>query len=168
MFDYVFLTFVENLGLEGKPRELFWGRRGFQEAWYNRGMKVPQPVAGSVLIPAGASPWPHEERVARILSRAGFRVEFIPETTIKTPDIYLNRTEFEIKSPKSNKIDAVERNITRALAKCPNVVFDSYRMKLRDEQIRRELIKLRRAGKGLKKVIFVTKRGEVIDINALI
>ena len=123
---------------------------------------------GRIVTPADANPWPHEKRVARILALAGHYVEFIPETNIKTPDIYLERTIFEIKSPISNKIDAVERNITRALAKSSNIIFDSSRMKVRDDQIMRELIKRRRVGKGLKKLLFINKRGMIIDINALI
>ena len=123
---------------------------------------------GRVIIPADANPWPHEQRVAKILALAGHYVEFIPETNIKTPDIYLERTIFEIKSPISDKVDAIERNITRALEKSPNVIFDSSRMRVRDNQILRELIKRRIAGKGLKRLLFVNKRGIIIDVNALI
>lgn len=106
--------------------------------------------------------------MAKILALAGYRVEFIPEATIKTPDIYLGRTAYEIKSPISDKINAVERNLTRALAKCQNIIFDSSRMKVRDDQIMRELIRRRREGKGLKKLLFINKRGMIIDIEALI
>lgn len=123
---------------------------------------------GKVVIPADANPWPHEKRVAKILALAGHYVEFIPENNIKMPDIYLGHTVYEIKSPISDKVDAVERNITRALEKCPNIIFDSSRMKVRDNQVMRELIKRRRIGKGLKKLLFINKKGMIIDIEALI
>ena len=123
---------------------------------------------GKVIIPADARPWPHERKVAKILSRAGYNIEFIPETSIKTPDIYIEHTAYEIKSPVSNKIDAVERNVTKALAKTSNVVFDGSRMKIRDDQITRELIKLRRWGKGLRKILFIDKSGAIIDISKFI
>ena len=131
-------------------------------------MKSKNTKRGKVVTPADANPWPHEKQVAKILALAGHYVEFIPETNIRTPDIYLERTVFEIKSPISNKIDAVERNIARALEKSPNIIFDSSRMKVRDDQIMRELIKRRRIGKGLKRLLFVNKRGMIIDIDALI
>lgn len=131
-------------------------------------MKNKKIKRGRVVTPADANPWPHEKQVARILALAGHYVEFIPETNIKTPDIYLEQTIFEIKSPISNKLDAVERNITRALEKSPNVIFDGSRMKVRDGQIMRELVKRRKAGKGLKKLLFINKRGMIIDIDALI
>ncbi len=123
---------------------------------------------GKVIIPANARPWAHEERVAKILALAGYRVEFIPESSIKTPDIYLDCTPYEIKSPVSGKIGAIERNLTRALVKCPNIIFDGSRMKVRDDRIMRELIKCRRSGRGLRKLLFVNKRGAVIDIEGLI
>lgn len=123
---------------------------------------------GRVVTPADANPWPHEKRVAKILALAGHYVEFIPETSIKTPDIYIENTIYEIKSPISDKIKAVERNLERALEKSPNIVFDSSRMKIRDDQIMRELVKRRKEGKGLKKLLFVNKRGMIIDIEALI
>ena len=132
----------------------------------NTGAKKTQ--IGKIIIPAHTNPWKHEKRVAQILANAGYRVEFIPETTTKTPDIYLNRTMYEIKSPTGSKIAAVQRNLTRALAKCQNIILDSYRLKIRDEQVLRELIKRRRAGKGLKKLLFINKNGEIIDIEKLL
>lgn len=132
-------------------------------------MIVRKKQKGVVIIPADANPWPHEKRVAKLLSLAGHKVEFIPETHIKTPDIYLDGTMYEIKSPISNKIDAVERNVTRALEKCPNVIFDSSRMKkITDNQIMQELIKRRRIGKGLKRMLFINKHGICIDIEGMI
>ena len=125
-------------------------------------------MRGRVIAPAGVNPWPHEIRVAKILALSGHDVKFIPETSIKTPDVYLENVAYEIKSPVSDKVDAIERNITRALRKCPNVIFDSSRMKVRDDQVLRELIKRRRLGKGLKKIVFINKRGVVIDIESLI
>ena len=123
---------------------------------------------GMVIIPDGADPWPHEKRVAKILAASGHCVEFIPESGMKTPDIYLDGVMYEIKSPVSDKVDAVERNIVRALVKCQNIVFDSSRMKVRDYRIIGELIRIRKAGKGVKKLIFVNKQREVIDIKGLI
>ena len=91
---------------------------------------------GRVVIPADANPWPHEVRVAKILALAGYSVEFIPEANLKTPDIYLDGTMYEIKSPITNNPKKIIRNVKRALEKCPNVIIDSSRVKgLRDDAI---------------------------------
>ena len=53
-------------------------------------------IDGKIIIPAGRKPWPHEMRVASILAKVGFTVEFIQESTIRSADILLNGVEFEI------------------------------------------------------------------------
>ena len=98
--------------------------------------------------------------MAQLLALNGKEVEFIPESNIKTPDIYIDRTMYEIKSPISNKVDAVERNLTRALSKSPNIVFDSSRMKVRDNQVLRELIKRKKQEKESKECYLLIKRGK--------
>lgn len=123
---------------------------------------------GKVVIPADARPWPHEQCVAKILAMAGYYVEFIPEVNLKTPDIYLNKTMFEIKSPFTNNPKKIVRNVKRALEKCPNVVIDSSRIKgLRDDAVQRILKNKRKDFNGLKRLLFINKRGQIIDIMAI-
>ena len=124
---------------------------------------------GRVVIPADANPWPHEVQVAKILALAGHSVEFIPEANLKTPDIYLNGTMYEIKSPITNNPKKIIRNVKRALEKCPNVIIDSSRVKgLRDDAIQRTLKNKVKDLVGLKNLIFINKRGQIVDIIALV
>lgn len=124
---------------------------------------------GRVVIPADANPWPHEVQVAKILALAGYSVEFIPEANLKTPDIYLNGAVYEIKSPITNNPKKIIRNVKRALEKCPNVIIDSSRVKgLRDDAIQRTLKNKVKDLAGLKNLIFVNKRGQIVDIIALV
>lgn len=124
---------------------------------------------GEVIIPAGANPWPHEQKVAKLLALAGHYVEFIPETNLKTPDIYLDNTIYEIKSPITNSPKKVIRNIKRALEKSPNVIIDSSRIKgTNDEAIQRTLTNKVKDLPGLKNLLFINKRGQIIDIIALV
>ena len=124
---------------------------------------------GRVVVPADANPWPHEQKVAKILALAGHYVEFIPETNLKTPDIYLDNTIYEIKSPITDNTKKIIRNVKRALEKSPNVIIDSSRVKgLNDEAIQRTLKNKVKDLQGLKNLLFVNKRGQIIDIIALI
>ncbi len=123
---------------------------------------------GRVIIPADANPWPHEQRVAKILALAGHSVKFMPETNLKTPDICLDGTVYEIKSPITDNPKKIIRNVKRALEKCPNVIIDSSRVKgLRDDAIQRTLKNKVKDLPGLKKLLFINKRGQIIDIVAL-
>lgn len=124
---------------------------------------------GRVITPADANPWPHEQRVAKILALAGHSVEFIPEANLKTPDIYLDGTMYEIKSPITDNPKKIIRNVKRALEKCPNVIIDSSRVKgLRDDAIQRTLKNKVKDLPGLKKLLFINKRGQIVDIIALV
>ena len=124
---------------------------------------------GRVITPADANPWPHEMRVAKILALAGYSVEFIPEANLKTPDIYLNSTMYEIKSPITDNPKKIIRNVKRALEKCPNVIIDSSRVKgLGDDAIQRTLKNKVKDLPSLKKLIFINKRGQIVDIMALV
>ena len=80
---------------------------------------------GKVIKPADTSPWPHEERVATVLSKHGFEVKFVPEMRATgTPDILLNGTLYEIKSPKSSKPNTWEQRLKEAINhQSRNIIF---------------------------------------------
>lgn len=132
-------------------------------------MKSKDIKRGRVVTPADANPWPHEQRVAKVLALAGHYIEFIPETNLKTPDIYLDNTIYEIKSPITDNPKKIIRNVKRALEKSPNVIIDSSRVKgLKDEAIQRALKNKVKDLPGLRSLLFINKRGQIIDIIALI
>lgn len=124
---------------------------------------------GKVVIPAGRIPWSHELRVANILAMAGHDVEFLLESNIKTADILLDGIEYEIKSPFTNKPRKLERNIKRGLEQSKNIIFDSYRVKnMSDENLRRFLTNKMKEQRQIGNMIFITKKGCIIDIKTLV
>lgn len=128
-----------------------------------------RPDRRGIYIPNGKNPWPHEMRVAKILSAAGHYVEFIEETKLQTADIRLDGTEFEIKSPRSFNANSFEHTLKRGIRQSPNLIIDSSRMKgVRDDKIRVFLVNQARKQKQIKKLLFITKRGQIVDISAFI
>lgn len=123
-----------------------------------------------IFIPQGRQPWPHERHVAETLANAGYYVEFLAERSIKTPDIRINGAiEFEIKSPEGARAITIERAIKKALKQCPNIIIDASRMKgVRESQVIKHLAFQLKARKQIKRMLFVTRRGEIIDISNLI
>lgn len=121
-----------------------------------------------VFIAPGRKPWPHERRVANVLALAGHYVEFLPEGNLHAPDVKVDGIEYEIKSPETEKTASLEQSIRTALKQCSNIIIDSSRMKMRDDRARRFLVKKCREQKQIKKMVFITKRGEIIDIFGLI
>lgn len=112
-----------------------------------------------ILIPAGLAPWPHELRVARILSLAGHSVEFLPTAGVKTADILLDGIEFEIKSPRTSSTNTLEHLLKRALKQSPNIIIDTARIKnLRDHNILHFLITQAKTRKQIKRLIMITRQ----------
>ena len=123
-----------------------------------------QRIEGCIIEEAGVTPWPHERHSAKALASVGYKVKFIPSNdTFRSADVYLNNTQFEMKAPQGYDIQCIERNIKRALKKCPNIVIDSCRMKrVQDRSIQNKLISRYRARKGIKRLLFVKRNGEVV------
>jgi hypothetical protein len=126
---------------------------------------------GKIIILSDRAPWPHELRVAEILAQANHVVEFLPEAPIKTADILLNGTKFEIKSPKTGKINTFEHNIKRALKQSKNIIIDLSRMDGRKIPEHRAIAFL--AAKcqkhpQIKQLLVVTKQRRIIDIKTML
>jgi hypothetical protein len=124
---------------------------------------------GKIIIAPGLNIWPHELKTAKTLAAAGFTVEFIrrsEEPRRTSADVKINGAEWEIKSPESDNLKAVQRNLHRALKQSNNVIFDCRRMKrLPSEVIEREVRTQAKALRSLKRLIFISKKGKVVDIK---
>ena len=125
---------------------------------------------GKVIKPSNTKPWLHEELIADILAEAGYCVEFLPRNS-SLPDILLDGKFYEMKSPRSHKMNSMEQLIKDALykKKCPNIVFDSLRLKgARDERIESFLISQAKKRKAIKSLLFVNRHRKIIDICKLV
>lgn len=122
---------------------------------------------GKVIRPSNAHPWPHEERVARILANAGYTVEFIPERTIGTADVYLDGIIYEIKSPKTRNVNTIEHRLKEAVRnQSYNIIVDSSRLKgMPDYTLKRWLIARCQLQPQIKRMLFINKRGRIVDIK---
>lgn len=133
---------------------------------YNGGVEKKR---GQIVIDSGANVWPHEMRTAEALAAAGYTVRFVlrsEEQRVTSADILMDGELWEMKSPVSSNMKAVEKNLRKACDQSCCVIFDSRRMKgLPDSAIEREL---RACAKGrirrLKALKMVNRKGTVIDI----
>lgn len=121
-----------------------------------------------IFTPPGRKVWPHEMRTAKILATAGHSIEFLLEDSQKSPDILLDGVEFEIKSPKSMSVNTLEHLLKKGLRQCSNLIIDTSRTKMRDDKMRDFLVSQMRKTKQIKRMIMITKKGQIIDIFSLI
>lgn len=124
-----------------------------------------------IIIARGASVWSHELSTANALLNAGYDVEFLRAkdgNRSKSPDILMDGSKWEIKSPTASKLSAVERNLKKAYHQSTNIIFDSHRMsRLPDRSVQKELIKQFVLTKKIKRLLFVNRKRKVIDISKL-
>jgi hypothetical protein len=127
---------------------------------------------GEIRIPAGINIWKHELSTANALAQAGYIVEFLTTKDIKdtkSPDILMDGEKWELKAPKTDKLSAIERNLKRATRQSGNVVIDSHRLrKIHDSSVQEFLVRKFNQQKTIKKLLFVNRKHQVIDISDLI
>jgi hypothetical protein len=89
-----------------------------------------------------------------MLANAGYVVEFVIASTnynVKSADVIIDGLLYEIKSPITDKLSAVERNLKRATKQSSNIIIDSRRMrKLHDATIQKLLLKKLRQQKTIE------------------
>lgn len=87
----------------------------------------------------------------------------------KSPDILMDGVKWEIKAPRIGKLASMERNLKKAYRQSENIVFDSQRMgRLPDKSIQKDLIKQFILTKKMKRLLFVNRKRETIDISTLV
>lgn len=124
---------------------------------------------GQVIIPKGVKPWDHERRTANALAAVGYIVEFIKVQEgdhVRTGDVLISGEVWEMKSPESRNLSKVRKILRKALAQSRNIIYDSQRIKeVPDLNIERELRKQASNLKSIRRLIFINKKREVIDIK---
>lgn len=131
-------------------------------------MEAMSHKSGKVIIPASVSPWDHELKTAHALAQHGFTVEFVAVSNnhkAKTADVVIDGVLYEIKSPKTDKLSAVERNLKRATKQSSNIIIDSRRMSKLDATIQKFLAQKLKRQKTIKKILFINRKHQVIDIS---
>ena len=124
---------------------------------------------GQIIIDYGAHPRSHEVRTAKSLAAAGYSVRFVAKSEIdgeRTADVVMDGVAWEMKAPDSNSKKAIERNMHKGLRQSCNLIIDSRRMRdIPGSAIEREVRALAPKLRSLKRLIFVNRLGEVIEIK---
>lgn len=124
---------------------------------------------GIIIIEPGVDVWPHEKRTAEALAVSGMSVKFLRRKQgdhVRTPDVVIDGETWEMKSPQSSDMDKIRKNLRKALGQSRNIIFDSQRIKgAPDLGVERELRKQAVAMRQIRKLLFVNKKREVIDIK---
>jgi hypothetical protein len=135
--------------------------------------KQDKPSKAAVIIPQNHPnpPAKHEEDAAWILAHHyDCIIEFlipVDDYKRKTPDAVMLGILTEFKSPTGNSKDSTVREQFERASRQGAVwlVFDAQRTKLADDFLRKEILKELAHRKRIKKVIFIDKAKNVIEIS---
>ena len=96
-------------------------------------------------------------------------MEFIrrsEEQRVTSADVVIDGLVWEMKAPTADNLKTIERNLKRGRWQSENIVFDSRRMKkVPDAAIEREVRKQAFAVLRIKRLYYINKHGQVIDIK---
>lgn len=125
---------------------------------------------GKIIKQFGVNVWPHEQTTAEALVAVGYTVEFVRRSEEKrstSADVLINGEVWEMKAPTSDSAAAIEKNVRKALHQSKWVIFDSRRMgrAVSDITVERELRKCAASLHSLRRLLFVNRAGEVVDIK---
>lgn len=111
-------------------------------------------------------PKDHELSAALILAyHFKTDVTFLRPKTKKTPDIDINGTKWEIKSPKGDAKKTIENNLRTARKQSENIVIDLARSKMHNPRaIARTKYYIRTGAHNIKRLKIITKTQKIIDI----
>ena len=124
---------------------------------------------GTITAPSELNIQEHEMSTARALADTGLDVEFAHRTwgnRVTSADVVANGVLWEMKSSQAGNRKAIERNLRKAIRQSGNIIFDSQRIKgASDADVERELRKYATLIKSIKRLWFVNRNREVIDIK---
>lgn len=110
-------------------------------------------------------PKDHELSAALILAdHFKSDVVFLRPQTDKTPDIDVDGTKWEIKSPRGNSKKTIENNLRTARKQSRNIVIDLRRIKMHQRQANARINFFLSNSHSFKKVLIITKSQRVFEI----
>ncbi len=121
-----------------------------------------------VVIPGNAYLDEHELEVIGFLSSIGSYIEFIVPSRIqgvKTPDVMIDGSAWEIKSPQGSGKQTLERAFKVALKQSENVIFNLRKCKIPTLKAVAKLTKEFQQTKSAKRLVIITRAGKVIDVQ---
>ncbi|MCL2427541.1 MAG: hypothetical protein FWD05_14540 [Oscillospiraceae bacterium] len=124
-----------------------------------------------VIIPVGHPnpPEPHEIDAASILARhyqctVNFLIP-VEDYKRKSADMVMFGVQWEMKSPIGASKSTIENQFRRASKQSKNIVIDTRRTSLNDEDIKKAIIRETKKHSSVKRVILIDKSKKVVEIS---
>lgn len=113
-------------------------------------------------------PEKHELMTARVFAEMGKNIKFIKPSNVQgvhTPDFWMERRTWEVKSPMGKNIRGIESNFRDAAKQSENIIFDLRRSKIEESKAISKIRIEAEQFRVVKRVLVVTKNGNVLTIK---
>jgi hypothetical protein len=123
---------------------------------------------GSLVIPEGLYPEPHELEAATFFIKLGKNVTFLVPSrnrNSRTPDVIIDDIRWEIKSPIGKSKTTISNALKRAVRQSPYIIIDARYTKLSDAYIKTEIRRNLLLTRSIARILLITKKQEVVEIE---
>lgn len=120
------------------------------------------------ITPNGVVLHTHENATVVFLTEQGFDIELLPPVQRKgarTPDLRMQNLDWEMKNPRSNGKYTIEHSFRSALKQSPNIIFDIRGSKMLERKAITEIERRFNDFKKVKRVLIITKKHKLLDLN---
>ena len=121
----------------------------------------------SVIVPSGVFPKPSKKELSAAYILSDFfetNVKFIPRDNCKTPDLLIDYTEWELKSPTGNGKRNLQHTINRAIKQSHYIIIDARFSKIHISQIESYLSNEIKRNRQIKRILVINKKKDVVEI----
>ena len=122
----------------------------------------------SVIIPKNVIPKPNMREMSAsyiLLNYFKSNIEFIPRNNYKTPDLFIDGIEWEIKAPTGQGKRNLQHTVSRALKQSQYIIIDARFSKIHIAKIRNYLSSEIQKNKRIKRLLLIDKQKKVLEIR---
>lgn len=122
---------------------------------------------GTLILPKGNHPEPHELETVAVLISHGYDISFITPVRIagqKTPDITMAGHDWEMKTPMGHSKTTISNALKRGAKQSKYLIIDLRKTKIEDSQAEKEIRTSMSKTKSLQRVIIIDKQSHLVDI----
>lgn len=130
--------------------------------------KSTKPYRQGIITPNGVILEAHETATVIYFTELGFDIELIPRSQVEgihKPDIIMDNLEWEIKAPKGDGKWVIINTIQRAIKQSANIIIDLRRTKRNQDKCISDIRKEFEKSRSIKRILIITKPGNLIDLR---
>lgn len=121
----------------------------------------------SIIIPRNVFPKPDEKEMSAAYILSDYfktDVKFIPRNNCKTPDLLIDRIEWELKAPIGSGKRNLQHTVSRAIKQSKYIIIDARFSKIHISKIKNHLSAEMKKNKQIKRLLLIDKQKSVIEI----